>query len=103
MNRFLHDDLRPKNLNFSLGKLEQVKELADTFKEVNKKLSGGTLITHRDAITKPEVSAFPKLGSEMTKPILLFMGKTEVFYFYKTMIIPRMSNYDSNSLDHETG
>ena len=76
MNRFLHDDLRPQNLSFTLGRLEEVKAQAGMFFETSKKLNRGTKIIHECQLTPPEVIAFPKIGNETTKPILLFMGKT---------------------------
>lgn len=74
MNRFLHDDLCPKNLTLSLGKMEELKEKANLIKDISSKLSSNLMVEQKDELTKPEVTTYPKLGSEMTKPILLFVG-----------------------------
>ena len=79
MNRFLHDDLRPQNVSFSLGRLEQVKEQAGLFFEASKKLNNGTKLKHDCQLTPPEIVTFPKIGNDITKPILLFMGKTAIY------------------------
>lgn len=75
MNRFLHDDLRPQNVSFSLGNLEEVKEQAGLFFEASKKLNNGTKLVHHCQLTPPEIVSFPKIGTNITKPILLFMGE----------------------------
>ena len=75
MNRFLHDDLRPENVVFSLGRLEEVKEQAGMFFTATKKLNNGTKLTHACQLAPPEIVTFPKIGNEATKPILLFMGE----------------------------
>ena len=74
MNRFLHDDLRPKNTTFSLGKLEEIKEISYRVNDVTKKLSDNRHISQKDELTLPEITAYPKLGLEITKPFLLFSG-----------------------------
>ena len=76
MNRFLHDDLRPRNASFSLGQLEVIKEQAALCFETSKKLNEGKKVIHENQLTPPEIVAFPKLGTEFTKPILLFLGKS---------------------------
>ena len=75
MNRFLHDDLRPRNTSFTMGCLEEIKEQAGLFFEAAKKLNNGTKLSHQCQLTPPEIVSFPKIGTNVTKPILLFMGK----------------------------
>ena len=84
MNRFLHDDLRPQNVSFTLGRLEEVKEQAGLFFEAAKKLNHGTKLTHACQLTPPEIVTFPKIGNEITKPILLFMGMSIPLTTYLT-------------------
>ena len=78
MNRFLHEDLRPQNVSFSLGRLEEVKEQAGMFFEASRKLNNGTKLIHKCQLTPPEIVSFPKIGNEVTKPILLFMGQLKL-------------------------
>ena len=75
MNRFLHEDLRPQNMVFRLDQLEEVKERARAFKETSKKLDDGRKVLHEKETIKPVITAFPKVESEFTKPLLLFVGK----------------------------
>ena len=87
MNRFLHDDLRPQNVSFTLGRLEEVKEQAGLFFEAAKKLNNGTKLTHACQLTPPEIVTFPKIGNEITKPILLFMGMSLLVKTYLIKIL----------------
>ena len=60
---------------FGLDRLEEVKEHARSFQETSKKLNDGRKVFHENETVKPVITAFPDIGSDMTKPLLLFVGK----------------------------